>query len=75
MSDRIELNNKELEDVVGGALRWCGGRVWWKGDSSVKYKYDNYEVCLQWLRQYWGGQEQDASALEALEQAGLIHKV
>lgn len=75
MSDRIELNNNELEDVVGGALRWSGGKVWWKNDSSVKYRFDNYEACLQWLRQNWGGQVQDASALRALENAGLIHRV
>ena len=75
MSDRIELNSQELEDVVGGALRWCGGKVWWKSDTSVKYKYDDYEVCLQWLRQNWGGQAQDDAALRALEKAGLIHKV
>jgi len=75
MSDRVEITGAELEDVVGGALRWAGGMVWNKANPTVRYGYDNYEACLQWLRANWGGQVQDDAALQALLNAGLIHRL
>ena len=72
MTDRIELNEQQVEDVVGGALVWQGGEVWPKDDPSKVYHYTDYNACVAWLQKNWSG-KQNESTLEALKAAGLVY--
>ena len=75
MSDRIELNDQQLEDVTGGALTWeSDGTVHVRGKTNVVYRYTDYYKCAAWLIENWGGVQKEA-CLEAMAAAGLITKV
>lgn len=74
MSNRIELNDQETDNVIGGALRWTkDGTVYPKNDPSVQYTYTDYYECQAWLVKYWDGVQNEAT-LQAMETAGLVHK-
>ena len=73
MSERIELNNQEMEDVIGGILKWKGGEVWPKDNPSAVYYYNDYYECIAWIQKNWTG-KQDENTLIALEAAGLVHR-
>lgn len=72
MTDRIELNEQEVEGVVGGALKWQGGKVWPKNDPSKVYHYKDYYACIAWIQENWHG-TQNESTLQALQSAGLVY--
>ncbi len=71
MADRIELNDNEMEDVVGGVLRWKNGEVWVKTNPDCKYRYADYNACKAWLVTHWNG-TQDESCLAAMAAEGLV---
>ena len=73
MTNRIELTDEQMEDVVGGILKWKGGTVYPKGNESAKYSYTDYTKCQQWIVENWNG-VQDEACLKALEAAGYVHK-
>ena len=73
MSNRIELNEQETENVVGGVLRWKAGTVYPKDNPDCQYSYVDFTACQQWIIANWG-KKQDESCLQALEAAGLVHK-
>ena len=74
MSERRELFDQELENVVGGVLRWKGGVVYPKNDPDATYSYSDYSECQAWIVTNWSG-TQDESCLKAMEAAGLVHKI
>ena len=75
MSKRVELNQQEMEDVVGGILRWTrNGEVYPQDDPSAVYSYHDYYDCQAWLVKNWDGVQNEA-ALRAMEQEGLVHKL
>ena len=74
MSNRIELSDIESEDVVGGILKWKAGVVYPKDNPSATYSFENYNACQQWIVANWS-RIQDESCLQALEAAGLVHKL
>lgn len=73
MSDRIQLSDQEMEDVVGGALRWKNGEVWPKNDPSCVYEYFDYGACKAWIVNNWND-TQDERTLEAMASQGLVRK-
>ena len=72
MSDRINLNDAELEDVVGGALKWSGGNVYPKDDPSKVYHYTDYVACMSYIKANWPGGAHGEATLQMLEAAGLV---
>ncbi len=74
MSNRVELNEMEAENVVGGVLKWKAGVVYPKDNPDAKYSYVNYTECQQWILANWN-KKQDESCLQALEDYGLVHKL
>jgi len=75
MAERKELNDREADTIVGGALRWLDtGIVFPKNDPGAQYRYTDYYQCQSWLIKNWSG-VQDENALRAMEGAGLVHKI
>lgn len=75
MADRKELNDREADNIVGGALRWLNtGIVYPKNNPVVQYRYTDYYQCQAWLIENWSG-VQDEKTLRAMEGAGLVHKI
>lgn len=75
MAERKEINVKDAENIVGGALRWLDtGVVYPKNDPDVQFSYTDYYECQSWLIANWSG-VQDESCLEAMEAAGLVHRI
>lgn len=75
LSNRIELNDQEMENVSGGILLWQGGVVTvYKGDPNVKYSYTDYDACQEWLVTNWK-EVQTEACLEALQAAGLVQRI
>lgn len=74
--DKIaKLSDDELDNISGGVLRWTGGVVTVKnGDPNVQYSYADYYACQAWLVANWGG-TQDETCLQAMEAAGLVHRI
>ena len=74
MSNRVELNDHEVENVTGGVLIWGEGKtVSPKNDPSVVYHYTSFTKCMQWIDANWNT-VQDESCLIAMEAAGLVSK-
>jgi len=73
MSNRTELNEQEIESVVGGILKWKGGVVYAKDNPDAKYTFTNYTACQQWIIEHWSGAQTEA-CLKALEDAGLVSR-
>ena len=74
MSNRRELNEQEMNGVVGGVLRWTeDGIVYPKDDPSVQFTYTDYYDCQAWLVKNWN-RAQNEDALIAMEAAGLVHR-
>lgn len=74
MSDRREIQDAELEMVVGGALRWMGGKVWPKNNPTHVYTFSDYEKCTDYIKNHWPGGTHDEKTLQWLEDAGLVKK-
>lgn len=74
MSDRVQLNETELDSVVGGALRWQGGQVYPKDNPSHVYKYSSYTACTDYIKNNWPGGTHNEDTLRWLEDAGLVTK-
>lgn len=72
MADRIELNNEQLDDVVGGALTWKGGNVYPKDDPSAVYHYSDYTACMAYIKANWPGGAHNEETLKMLKAAGLV---
>lgn len=73
MAERIELNDQEIEDVVGGILKWKAGKVYAKDNPSAVYTFTNYTACQQWIIENWNKPQTEA-CLREMERAGLVHK-
>ena len=73
MADRIELNEQDMENVIGGILKWKGGVVYAKDNPNAKYTFTDYTACQQWILANWNS-AQTEDCLKALEAAGLVHK-
>lgn len=75
MSDRIELNEELLEDVVGGTITfdWDGkvGHCGLNGDKS--YSFDSRDRFIAFVKQCHRNGLTDAECLQALIQNGIIH--
>jgi len=72
MDKRVQLDDTDLEAVVGGALRWQAGVVTVLGTNPpVQYHYKSYKQCSAWLREHWNA-VQDESCLLALKDEGLV---
>lgn len=74
MSERREVLGEELENIVGGVLKWKDGVVYPKNDPGATYRYTDYSACQAWIVSHWNG-TQDESCLQALEAEGLVHKI
>ena len=74
MNNRIQLDEQEMESVVGGILKWKGGNVYPKDNPDVKYRYSDYTACQQWIVANWHGAQNEA-CLKALAAAGLVSKL
>ena len=72
MADRFEINENDLEEVVGGSLIWGKQGVYCKENPTVTYSFGKYSECRTWIQENWKGKPQDNSLLEALAAAGLI---
>ena len=72
MTDRVELHDEEMDDVVGGALVWSSEGVYAKDNPSVIYKFGDYKLCREYIRTYWKGGAQTSATLQMLKDAGLI---
>ena len=73
MSNRIELNENEMERVQGGVLLWEGGKVYPKDDPDAVYTYTSFTKCMQWIDANWST-VQDEDCLKAMEEAGLVSR-
>lgn len=74
MDKRVELNEQEAIDVVGGALRWQGGIVYPKNDPTHKYTFTDYYACTDYIKNNWPGGTHDESTLQWLEAVGLVQR-
>lgn len=74
MSGREKIQDTDLEEIVGGALRWYRGKVSVVGKPEIEYNFSDYYKCTQWIRMNWLGGKQDERCLKALEEAGLVWK-
>ncbi len=75
MANRVMLNEQEVDNVVGGALKWLkSGVVYPKNNPDVQYSYTDYYECAAWLVKNWSG-VQDEACLKAMEDQGLVHKL
>ena len=73
MTNRAEINDNELDKVVGGALKWKGdGTVYPKDNPDAVYHYSNYADCLAYIKTYWRGGAQNEDTLKMLKAAGLV---
>lgn len=73
MADRIAINNEDqLEDVVGGALKWSGGKVWPKDKPDVVYHYSDYTACMAYIKAHWPGGAHNEDTLKMLKDAKLV---
>lgn len=76
MANRIELNEKETEEVVGGLLYWNSenGTVYPHDNPNAVFAYADYTECCQWLVANWNKKQTEA-CLVAMEEAGLVHRL
>ncbi|MBR3158563.1 MAG: hypothetical protein IKF14_05605 [Atopobiaceae bacterium] len=73
MAERVQLENQDLENVVGGALRWKGdGTVYPKDNPNAVYHYNDYAACLAYIKTNWSGGAQNEDTLKMLKEAGLV---
>lgn len=74
MAQRELINENELEDVTGGALRWQGGKVYPKDDPTHVYTFTDYEAATDYIKNNWPGGTHNEDTLIWLEEAGLVHR-
>lgn len=74
MSKRFELNENDVDRVVGGVLLWEAGKVYPKDNPSAVYKYKSFTKCMQWIDENWST-VQNEDCLRAMETAGLVSKL
>lgn len=74
MSNREVINENELIDVVGGALRWQGGKVYPKDNPTHVYTFTDYYACTDYIKNNWPGGTHNEDTLIWLEAAGLVTK-
>ena len=72
MSDRINLNEEALEDVVGGALVWKKDTVYPKDNPNAVYHYSDLNACVNYIKSNWKGGAQTEETLKMLQAAGLV---
>lgn len=72
MSDRININEDALEDVVGGALVWKRDTVSPKGKPEIVYHYSDLDACVNYIKKNWKGGAQNEETLKMLQAAGLV---
>lgn len=72
MSDRINLNDDALENVVGGALIWKKGKVYPKDNPDAVYHYSDLDACTAYIKKNWKGGAQTEETLKMLKAAGLV---
>ncbi len=71
---RNEINDLDLESVVGGKLIYKSGVIYDKNAPDNKYKYSDITAIANYLKNNWTGGAYDEKALKMLEAAGLIWK-
>lgn len=72
MANRIELNDEEMKEVVGGALVWSAEGVYAKDNPSAVYQFGDYKACREYIRENWKDGAQTQATLEMLKTAGLV---
>ena len=73
MTNRKEVNFEDLNNVVGGALRWKGdGTVYPKDNPDAVYHYSDYGECLAFIKLNWHGGAQNEDTLKMLKAAHLV---
>lgn len=75
MGNRIELDENNVDEVVGGALVWDGGVVFPLSNPDCKYAFNSYDDCREFIKNNWTGGPQNEDALMMLEAAGLVYKI
>jgi len=76
MSDRIMIEEDDLNNVVGGSLLWTREGVYCKENPGKVYSFaGNYAACRLWIQQNWLNKPHDNALLEALAGEGLIHEI
>ena len=60
--------------IKNGIPVWRNGIVYSPENPGSRYAYEDYDACRQWLLSNWCVQ-QDERCLQALEMAGLVHKI
>lgn len=75
MANRVEINELDLEEVVGGTLVWSKQGVYCKEDADkTMYSFSNYADCRTWIQNNWSQKPQNEEMLRQMEIAGLVHK-
>lgn len=72
MTDRIELHDEEMNDVVGGALVWGAQGVYAKDHPEVVFQFGDYKACREYIQKNWKGGAQTLETLKMLQAAGLV---
>lgn len=75
MSERIELNVDELEDVVGGAIVWKPSGICYDRDNpdiQFHFNVDQFDEIMKYLMQNNGGGAHNLASLEMLRDAGYV---
>ncbi len=72
MSDRINLNEEALDNVVGGALVWKKDTVYPKDNPNAVYHYSDLSACTSYIQKNWHGGAQTEETLLMLKAAGLV---
>lgn len=72
MSNRVELNELDLDGVVGGALRWKRGIVSVIGaNPPVEYHFSDYTKCTDYIKNNCMGVQNEQTLLK-LKEEGLV---
>lgn len=69
------VNDKDLELVTGGKLKYDNGKIWEKGNPNDVYQYNDLVAIADYLKEHWTYEgTYDSRALAMLQAAGLIWK-
>jgi len=72
MNNRVELNEVDIDGVVGGALRWKKGIVSVIGAvPPVEYHFADYTKCTDFIKNNCMGVQNEATLLR-LKAEGLV---
>lgn len=72
MTTRKEIDVNDLENIVGGALKFSGGSIYAVENPSAVYHYGDIVAVYNYITSNWPGGEYNSQTLAMLLEAGLI---